>query len=837
MMRPFRLLDLARDFRHAFRSLRRNPAFTLVATLTLGLGLGATTAIFSVFDAAVLRPLPFPDAGRLVTVHILAHESEGPAAGKFPWSYPKFELFRQTARSFEGIAGYDGPTNLNLIGRDGPERLGAELVSASYFQVLGLQPTAGRLFQPGEDVSPGEPAVVVLGYGLWQRSFGGNRGLIGKEIRLHGRMLTVVGVAPKGFRGLTGGADLFVPITLATLFDYTEILKEAGNHWFSVIGRLKPGVSVASADADARMAGAVVDRQFHFPEQKGAWSATVQELGASRADPGFRRAVLQLTGAVGLVLLISCVNLTSLLLVRAVGRRREVAVRVALGAARGRVVRQLLAESAAIALIGWGLGVGVGKLALPLLLTLGPTGVGNGSVGLVDPGAVTVDARIALAGLVLALAAAVAVGLLPAFQATRRDVADSLKAGAATPQGLLSLRRPGAQQLLVVSEVALALTLLVGAGLLLRTFAGLESLDVGFDPSHVLTLKYAAADSDLAKRDSRVFRMTVVERLSALPGVEAASTALCPPLSERCSGSVVVRVDEQHLKMGNGAVPIGLHMVTAGHFRTLGIPILRGRGFTPEDRQGSPRVVVINESAAKKLWHGQDALGHQLGAASFYFHGGDSLATVVGIVPDVRYGTYESEAEPDLYYPAVQVSFGGTGMIFVRTKSDPLALTETARRAIHEIDPNIPLFNIMTMEQRAGAALARPRFATTLLGTFAGIALLLAAVGLYGVMAFSVAQRTREIGLRMALGAEQQRVLRGVLRQGLVLAGVGIGLGLAGALALQKLMKGMLYGVSGSDPLTLVAVSLLMAVAAAGAVLVPARRATRVNPMEALRSD
>ena len=836
-MRPTRLLDLARDFRHAFRSLRRNPAFALVATLTLGLGLGATTAVFSVFDAAVLRPLPFPDADRLVTVHILANEGEGPGQGKFPWSYPKFELFRRTARSYEAIAGYGGPTNLNLITGGNPERLGAEEVSASYFDVLGLQPAAGRLFQPGEDLNPGEPAIGVLGYGTWQRSFGGDRTLIGKPILLHGRSLTVVGVAPKGFRGLTGGADLFVPITLATWFDYTQILKEAGNHWFSVIGRLKPGVELAAANTDAAQAGAVVDRQFHFTEQKGNWSAGVQGLGASRVDPGFRRAVLLLTGAVGLVLLISCVNLTSLLLVRAVGRRREVAVRVALGAARGRVVRQLLAESAAIALLGWGIGMAVGKLALPLLLSLGPAKLGNGSVGLIDPAAVSVDARVAVAGLVLALLAAVFVGLLPAYQATRRDVADSLKAGAATPQGQLSLRRPGAQQLLVVSEVALALMLLVGAGLLLRTFAGLEALKIGFDPTNVLTLKYAAADSDLARRDARGFKAEVVERLTALPGVEAASTAFCPPLAERCSGSVVVRIDDQRLKIGSGALPIGLHQITPAHFRTLGIPILRGRGFTPEDRPGSPRVVVINEFAAKKLWPGQDALGHRLGAASFYFGGGDSLATVVGIVPDVRYGSYDADAQPDLYYPALQSSFGGSGMIFVRTTHDPLAMQETVRRTIHEVDPNIPLFNVMTMEQRAGAALARPRFATTLLGTFAGIALLLAAVGLYGVMAFSVAQRTREIGLRMALGAEQQRVLRGVLRQGLVLALVGIGIGLTGALALQRLLKGMLYGVSGSDPLTLVGVSLLMAVAAAGAVLVPARRATRVHPMEALRSD
>jgi putative ABC transport system permease protein len=833
----FRLADLARDFRHAFRSLRRNPGFALTATLTLGLGLGATTAIFSVFDAALLRPLPFPEASRLVTLHLLAREGQSPEPSLFPWSYPKYELFRNTAKSFEALAGYAGPTNLNLITQDGPERLAAEEVSGAYFQVLALQAAAGRLLQPGEDAVPGEPAVVVLGHALWQRRFGGEARIIGQEIRLHGRALTVIGVAPPGFRGLTGAADVFVPITLATFFDYSEILREAGNHWFSAVGRLKPGVSLAAAEADARLAGAVVDRQYHFPEQKAAWSATVRELGASRIDPGFRRSVLLLTGAVGLVLLIACVNLTSLLLVRSVARRKEVAVRLALGAARARVIGQVLTESLAIALAGWAVGLLVAKGAIPLLLHLGPGRGGSGVSSFFDPASVGVDARVTLFALALSLFAAVLVGLLPALQASQPAVAETLKASAFVGKGRFSGGRSVTQQLLVVSEVALALMLLVGAGLLLRSFAGLQGLDVGFEPANVLTLKYAAADDDLARRDSRGFKEAVIARLEALPGVRAASIALCPPLAERCSGSVVTQVDGQRFTMGSGSLPIGLHMVTPDHFRTLEIPIVRGRGFTPRDRAGSPRVVVLNETAARRLWPGQDPLGRRLAAASFFFAGGDSTAEVVGIARDVRYGSFEAEAEPDLYYPALQQSFGGTGMIFVRTRGDPLDLLETVRREIHAIDPNIPLFNLMTMEQRAGAALARPRFATTLLGAFAGIALLLAAIGLYGVMAFSVAQRTREIGLRMALGAEQARVLRGVLRQGLLLAGIGIGLGLVGALALQRVIAGMLYGVESSDPLTLAAVSLLMVLAAGLAALLPARRAARVDPMEALRAE
>ena len=832
-----RLDSLSRDFRHAFRSLRRSPGFALVAVLTLGLGLGATTAIFSVFDAALLRPLPFPDAERLVTLHLLAQEGDRSKPGLFPWSYPKYQLFRNTAKSFEATAGYGGPTNLNLITRDGPERLAAEEVSATYFQVLGVLPVVGRLLQPGEDAVSGEPAVVVLGYTLWQRRFGADRGIIGKEFRFNGRALTVIGVTPRGFRGLSGGADAFVPITLAGFLNYAEILTEARNHWFSAVGRLKPGVSLASAEADVGQAGAVVDRQYPFAEQKAPWGATLRQLGASRVDPGFRRSVLLLSGAVGLVLLIACVNLTSLLLVRSVARRREIAVRLALGAARARVVGQVLTESVAIALAGWAVGLLVAKASIPLLLRLGPSRGGSAVRSFFDPASVGVDARVALFALALSLFAALLVGWLPALQASQPGMAETLKAGASVGKGRLSLTRPGAQQLLVVSEVALALMLLVGAGLLLRSFAGLQALDVGFEPSHVLTLKYAAAEDDLARRDSRGFKEAVVARLEALPGVRAASIALCPPLAERCSGSVVTQVDEQHLKMGSGALPIGLHMVTPDHFRALEIPILRGRGFTPRDRAGSPRVVVLNETAARRLWSGQDPVGHRIAAASFFFAGGDSTAEVVGVARDVRYGTFESGPEPDLYYPALQQSFGGTGMVFIRTQRDPLALLETARREIHAIDPNIPLFDIMTMEQRAGVALSRPRFATTLLGAFAAIALLLAAIGLYGVLAFSVAQRTREIGLRMALGAEQARVLRGVLRQGLVLAGCGIALGLLGALALQRVVAGMLYGVESSDPPTLAAVSLLMALAASVAAFVPARRATRVDPMEALRAE
>lgn len=834
-----RLDDLFRDIRHALRSLRRTPGFSLVAILTLGLGLGATAAIFGVLDAAILRPLPYADAGKLVTVHIDVRETANPRSELFPWSYPKYDLFRKSVSSYSGIAGYSS-SSLNLITPDGPERLEAEEVGASYFQVLGLAPALGRLLHPGEDARPGEPAVVVLGHDLWKRRFGADRGIVGREVRLNGRALTVIGVAPAGFRGLTGTADAFVPITLATVFEYSEILTEAGNHWFLAVARLKPGITLARAETEAASAGAAVDRQFRFPGQSGTWTATARQLADSRVDPGFRRSMLLLAGAVGLVLLIACVNLTSLLLVRAVSRRREIAVRLALGAARGRLVRQVLTESLVLALGGWVVAIALAKGGVRLLLLLGPGQAqsGDGTSYFFDPATVGVDSRVILFALGLSLLAAVLVGLVPALQASRPGLTETLKAGGASVgRGAITLRSPGAHQLLVVSEVALALILLVGAGLLGKSFARLHAQDPGFTPDHVLTFKFAAADGDYASRDSRGFKEAAVARLSALPGVRSASIGLCAPLTGECAVSVIAQKDAERFKMGVSSIEIGLHPATPDHFKTLGIAILKGRGITAQDRVGAPRVVVINETAARRLWPGQDPIGHTLSAASGYFAGGDSTALVVGVARDVRYTALESATMADLYFPAYQSGFGGSGTVFIRTERDPLQVLDAARRELKALDPTLPIYNVKTMEERAAVALARPRFATTLLGTFATMALVLAAIGLYGVMAFSVAQRTREIGLRMALGANAPRVLRGVLLQGLALAAVGVVIGLAGALALQKVISGMLYGVEPTDPVTLAGVSLVMGAAAVVAAAIPARRAIRVDPMTALRSD
>lgn len=816
---------LLQDLRLALRGLRRAPGFALVAILTLGLGIGANAAIYSVLDAALLRPLPFREPDRLVTLHLLAREQPGGVPDLFPWSYPKYELFRRTATSFEGVAGYNS-MNLNLVTPEGPERLEAEGVGGAYFGVLGLRPHLGRFFVPAEDERPGEPAIAVLAHALWSRRFGADSGVIGREVRFNGRALAVVGVAPPGFRGLSGSADLFVPITMASVYEYSDILTEAGNHWFSVVARLKPGVSLAAADADATQAGAVVDRQYHFPSQAADWSATARALADSRTDPGFRQSVWLLAGAVGLVLLIACVNLTSLLLVRMVGRRREVAVRLALGAARSQLVRQVMTESLVLALAGWVIALGLARAGVGFLARLTP-----GGPSLFDPASLAVGARVAVFGLLVAVVAALLTGLVPAVQAAAPGVRESLHAARAVPGRNRVLHG------LVVAEVALALVLLVGAGLLMRSLNRLAGLDVGFRPDHLLTFRYAAADGDLAGRDPRAFKQAATERLANIPGIEAASIGLCAPLASRCSGSVVVRLDDQQFKVGAGAVPVGLYSATPDHFKTLGIPILRGRAFTAQDRAGAPRVVVINENAARRLFPGKDPLGHRISAASGYFAGGDSTAEIVGVARDVRYGAIEADLQPDLYYPAYQSGFGGSGTVFLRTRGDPFAVLGPVRAELRALDPTLPIFSVMTMEQRAGQALARPRFAATLLGVFAAVAMGLAGLGLYGVLAFSVAQRTREIGLRMALGADGARVIRDVIRQGVTLAGMGIVVGLGGALALQRLIAGMLYGVTATDPVTFGATAVVMAVVALAAAWIPARRATRVDPLVAIRED
>jgi predicted permease len=831
---------LLQDARYAFRWLARNPGFSAVAVLTLGLGIGTVTTIFSILDAAVLRPLPYRDPDALMTVAI-THREDGQPAATFPWSSPKFQSLRRHARAFASVAAYSRQ-DLNLTGVAEPERLVGEIVSASYFPTLGVGAGLGRTFSEEEDGAPGAHPVVVLSHALWQRRFGGDRGIVGRPIQVNRMPMTVVGVAPERFAGLAGDAEIWVPMAMAGSFLYPEILTENGNHWHDVVARRRPGVSAAEASAEAAVLGGRIAQENPMEAGPAIWGASAASLNDSRVDPALRRSVVVLFGAVTFVLLIACANVAALMLARASTRGREVAIRVAIGAGRRRIVRQLLTESVVLSLAGGLAGVLLSLWGVETLSRLERfSGVGDPSF-LFRFAAVSLDARVLLFALAVSVATGLLFGMAPALHASRGDISAALKEGGAAAVTADGGSRLSPRGLLVPLQIALALVLLVGAGLLTRSLARLTGFQAGFAPEGVLTLRFdpsGVTDDDRIR--AAVFRRTMLERLAALPGVTSAATGRTAPLSSRNMVAIVRQVDDRRLLSegrmpGSGAsIEIGLHDVSPDYFRTLSIPIKKGRGFTAEDRGDSPKVVVINETAARRLWPGQDPIGRKIAATSFYFSD-DAVAEVVGVAGDVTYGRPGEPQGLDLYFPSFQAGLSWA-TIFVRTPGDPADLSPAVRREIKALAPNLPVFDVATLEQRAARTFARERFAATLFTLLAGIALFLASVGIYGLVAETVAARTREIGVRMALGAAPGDIVRRVLRRGLTLAGVGLAAGVLGALALSRLLSGLLFGIGAADPATYAGVSALLLLVSAAACWIPARRATRVDPVTALRSE
>jgi putative ABC transport system permease protein len=831
---------LLQDARYALRWLARNPGFAAVAVLTLGLGIGTVTTIFSILDAAVLRPLPYREPDALMTVAITHREGSTPAE-TFPWASPKFQSLRRHARAFETVAAYSR-MDMNLTGVAEPERLVGEMVSASYFPTLGVGASLGRTFSHEEDGAPGAHPVVVLSHALWQRRFGGDRGIVGRTIQVNRAPMTVVGIAPERFAGLAGDAEIWVPMAMAGSFLYPEILTENGNHWHEVVARLRSGVSAAEAAAELEVVGARIAEENPMEASPAIWGASAAPLNDSRVDPALRRSVLVLFGAVTFVLLIACANVAALMLARASTRGREVAIRVAIGAGRRRIVRQLLTESVVLSLAGGVAGVLLSLWGVETLSRLERiSGVGDSSF-LFRFNAVSLDGRVLLFALAVSITTGLLFGLAPALHASRSDLAAALKeggAGAVTAEGGSRLSARG---LLVPVQVALALVLLVGAGLLTRSLARLTGFQAGFRPEGVLTLRFdpsGVTDDDRVR--AAVFRKELLGRLTALPGVASAAIGRTAPLSSRNMIAIVRQVDDQRFVSegrtpGSGtAVQIGLHDVTPDYFKTLGIPIRKGRSFTAEDRGDSPKVVIINETAARRLWPGQDPIGRKIAATSFYF-ADDAVAEVVGVAGDVTYGRPGDPQALDLYYPSFQAGLPWA-TIFVKTPGDPAALSPAVRREIKALAPNLPVFDVSTLETRVARSFGRERFAATLLSLLAGIALFLASVGIYGLVAETVAARTREIGVRMALGAAPGDIVRRVLKRGLTLTGVGLAAGVLAALALSRLLSSLLFGVGAGDPATYAGVSALLLLVSAAACWIPARRATRVDPVTALRSE
>ncbi|HEU5217382.1 MAG TPA: ABC transporter permease [Gemmatimonadales bacterium] len=825
------------DLRLAVRSLAASPLFTAIVVGTLTLAIGATTAVYGVLYGALLRPAPFPDAGRLM-VPFTTGTPLGARTQNVRWSFGRYRLLRREQTVFADLAAY-GPVSLNLTAREQPERLEGEVVSASYFATLRVPPAIGRTFLPEEDSIPGAHPAVILAHDLWLRRFGGDPGVVGRVITLEDQPLTVVGVMPAGFRGLSGHAGFWTPQAMAPLLSYREYLTTNQN-FISVIARLRDGMRPEAARAELAVLGPRI--QAELPSEASApvvFGATAVSLDQARVDPTNRSAVLVLFGSAMFLLVIASANLASLQLGRAIAKQRETAVRLALGAPRWRLVRQLLTESILLAGVGGIAGVVLAMLLLGwLTLPERVLGVRGGFGQLGEFADARIDPAVLGVALALALGTTVLFGLLPALRATRPDLARELREGGGGSMGKgLSLRRLEPRALIVVAEMALALTLCIGAGLMVKSFRRMVAVDRGFDPSGLLTFRIQPSDARYPAPEAPALIERLLQRVAAVPGVASVTVDAGAPFDDRYASSTLF-IAGRPLPAPGAAPPVTRHYVGPDHFRTLGIPLLHGRGFTPADRAGSPHVTIINRTAAERFWPGRDPLGQRV-----WFGGGstfsspDSSAEIVGVVGDVPYGSIEyAGSQASFYTPYLQFTYAFR-TVMARTAGDPLALVPAVRAAVAAAEPGLPIFEVRTMQDRLTDSWARARFNSGLLSAFAVLALGFAAMGLFGAIAHSVSRRSREIGIRMAVGGAPGKIAWMVIREGLAIAGVGLVFGLLGAFALTRFLKSLLYGVPATDPVVYAVLCLLLGAVALLALAVPARRATRVDPLTTLRAE
>ncbi len=796
---------LFRDIRHGIRSLLKRPGFTLIALIALALGIGANTAIFSLVNAVLLRPLPFSEPDRLVWMWGNIRNG-GNRASVSPLDYLDYRGQNKTFSEFAAM--FSVPLAVNLTGSGEPERLVAAGVTGNYFQALGVQPALGRSFVL-QNEKPGSDQVAVLSYSLWQKRFGGDTSIVNKTITLDGKVCEVLGVMPKDF-SFPQATELWVPLN----FDVSPHMKQRKAHFLRPIGRLKPGVTIAQAQADTDAIAQQLAAQY--PETDTGWNLRVVSLREQLVG-NTRPTLLILFGAVGFVLLIACANVANLLLVRAASRHKEVALRTALGASSFHIVRQMITESVMLALFGGALGTLLALWGVDVLATLSDSSLPSTAL-------VRIDLTVLGFTLLLSIVTGVLFGLAPALRTVKLNLVDSLKEGGrGSGEGI---QRNRIRSALVVFESAIAVVLLIGAGLLIRSLIRLQNTDPGFDPHNVLTMRVDLPQQKYPKPDNAVnFFRQLEARVGGLPGVENVGMITELPLSGQPNDMPFIvegRSKEQ-------IFDFDFRRINQQYFQSLRIPLKRGRNFTEQEVSQSSKVLIVSELLASEVFPNEDPLGKRV-----VMWMGNQVFEIVGIVGDLRHRSMENQPAPIMYLPTLEN--GGTNLV-IRTQTNPLALAAAVRKEVQAIDPDQPVAAVKTMEDWISSAVSTQRYRTGLLALFAAVALLLASTGIYGVMSFSVTQRTHEIGVRMALGARQRDVLSLVIRQGMALVIIGVGIGLLGAFAVTRVLTNLLFEVTAKDPVTFGVVGLFLTLVAFVACYVPARRATKVDPLVALRYE
>ena len=805
--------NLMQDLRYAVRMLAKKPTFTAVAILALALGIGANTAIFSVVNAVLLRPLPYPHPEGLMMLWGVRDDAD-----RLNASYPDFADFRDQAETLEHVAAFQG-SGVLLTGEDEPEALQGVLVSADIFPLLGVSPALGRPFTQEED-KPGAPRVIIIGHDLWERRFNRDPDLIGKDITISTRPFTVIGIMPAGFKFPADARKTEFLLPFAPI--NSDMLTRRGSHFFYIAARLKSNVTIEEAKSEVNTIARRLTESY--PDTNARRGATLITMHDDLVKD-IRLSLLVLLAAVAFVLLIACANVANLLLARAASRQKEIAIRTAVGASRFRIIRQLLTESLLLSIVGGAAGLLLALWGVDLLLAASP-----GNIPRLKE--VTLDGRVLGFTMMVSMMTGLIFGIAPALGASNPDLNEVLKEGGRS--GTEGARRARLRSLLVVSEVAICLVLLIGAGLLIKSFTHLREINPGFNPNNVLTVFLAPSRAKYPQPEhARAFFQQLVEQAKELPGVESAALVNMLPISG--SNQTITFNIEGRPAPEPGTDPVGNYRkISPDYFRVMRIPLVRGRALSDRDTKDTPHVVVINESLARKYFPDEDPIGKRI------LIGGDDNPPpreIVGICGDIRHEGLDKEAVPEYYLSYLQNPDRYLHLVARTSSSDTASTAAVLRNAIKQTDKSFYIPKIETMENMLADSIAGQRFNMLLLGVFAAVALILAAVGIYGVMSYSVSQRTHEIGIRMALGAQQNDVLKLVVGHGMLLALTGVAIGLVASYFLTRLMTSLLYGVSATDPVTFAVISVILAGVALGACLVPARRAMKVDPMVALRYE